>query len=473
MSRSDFRCRHANDHRAASRTRSLLVALTCASLVSISACAPSGPAAGDATLADSMPGMLSWSQQMKVRDQWLVKRHEMLLPMMRRHGIDMWIVVNEEFHDDPLTEYVAPARPYTGGRDIFVFIDTGEGGLRKVAVTGYWEENVAKFFESPIDPKPAPEVLKALYQQYRPDVIGLGIGGRRGVTRSLTHDTYLYLSKAMGPEATRHFVSAEPLIQEYLATRIPEEHAYYEKAVALTEAIAHKALSSDVITPGVTTVGDVRYFLYDELWRNHVGTWFQPDLRVQRAGTENVTSRGFLAVAPESTVIQAGDLVHVDFGLSYMGLDTDWQKMAYVLKPGETDAPAGLKAALANTNALQDALMLRASRPGRTAGEAYDSTMAEMKSRGINAQIYSHPLGNQGHGLGPSIDFRSAQRNDTTAASQKLVEGSYISIELNTRTPVPDWDGQVVYVMQEDPAYLTPEGWKFFVPRQEAFYLIH
>lgn len=435
-------------------------------------CADGPGSGGSSTAVSSSSGveLLPWTEQMAVRDQWLTKRHEMLLPMMRRHGIDMWIVVNEEFHDDPLTEYVAPARPYTGRRDIFVFVDAGEAGLRKVAATGYWEETVAGYFESPIDPDPADQVLRSLWAEHRPETIGLGTGGRRGMTRSLTHDSYLFLSDAMGQEAAARFVSAEPLIEEYLATRIPEEWDHYERLVALTEAITKRAFSDEVVTPGTTTVGDVRRFMYDALWDAGVDTWFQPDLRVQRQGMDRVGSRGFLAVAPEETVIEPGDLIHVDFGISYMGLDSDWQKMAYVLQPGESDAPQGLKDALANTNALQDALMLRASRPGRTVGEVYGQTMAEMEERGITAQIYSHPLGNHGHGLGPSIDFRSSGSN--AAAERVLVEGAYISIELNTSTPVPEWDDQEVFIMQEDPAYLTAEGWRFFRPRQEELYLI-
>ncbi len=436
-------------------------------VVAASACAPAG-SIGDEAIAES--GLLDWSEQMATRDAWLTKRHDMLLPMMRRHGIDMWIVVNEEFHDDPLTEYVAPARPYTGRRDVFVFVDAGEEGLRKVAATGYWEETVARFFESPVDPRPSAEVLRELYDTYRPEVIGLGTGGARGMTRSLTHDSYEFLAEAMGSEAERRFDSAEPLIDEYLATRIPEEFDHYERLVALTESITRAALSSEVIEPGVTTVADVRRFMYDELWANGVRTWFQPDLRVQRRGMQEVGSRGFLAVAPEETVIEPGDLVHIDFGISYMGLDSDWQKMAYVLLPGEDDAPGGLKAAIANTNALQDALMLRASRPGRTAGDAYRATMNEMEEQGIVAQVYSHPLGNHGHGLGPAIDFRSADQDGV--AARPLVEGAYISIELNTKTAVPEWDGQEVFVMQEDPAHLTSDGWRFFRPRQESFYLI-
>jgi Xaa-Pro dipeptidase len=419
------------------------------------------------------PKLLPWSQQLAVREQWLVKRHEMILPMMRAHEIDMWIVVNEEFHDDPLTQYIAPPRPYAGGRDYFVFIDTGEKGLRKVAITGFAEENLKHFFESPDEPRPADKVLPELYEQYKPKKIALGYGGRRGVQRSITYDTYNLIAEKMGADAAQHFVPAADLIEDYLDTRIPEEFATYRAMVELTDSMTRRALSSEVIHPGKTTVGDVRRWLYDQLWENRVGTWFQPDLRVQRKSKKNDTSRGFLAVAPESTVIERGDVVHLDFGITYMGLNTDWQKMAYVLLPGEKDAPPGLKNGMKNTNALQDALTQRAARPGRPAAEVYNQAMDEMKQKGIEAQIYSHPIGNQGHGLGPSIDFRSAQRADIGATATKpLRKGAYLSVELNTQTAVPEWGDQKVYIMMEDDAYLTDEGYRFFIPRQEAFYLV-
>ncbi len=417
--------------------------------------------------------LLTWSEQLRVREGWLTERHALLLPMMRRHEIGMWIVVNEEFHDDPLSQYVAPPRPYTGNRDFFVFIDAGEQGLKKFAVTSYTEENLGRFFDAPFtEPRPPAATLKSLYEQYRPTTIGLGIGGGRGQTRSLGHDAYTFLSNAMGPEAAARFKSASFLIEEFLDTRIPAEMEHYRTAVALTEEIVARALSPAVITPGKTTVGDVRRALYDALWGAGVRTWFQPDLRVQRATGDVATSRGFLAVAPEATLITPGDLVHIDFGISYMGFDTDWQKMAYVLKPGETDAPPGLKAALANTNTLQDAVMLRHARPGLTSGTVFNATMAEMKQRNIEAMVYSHPIGAQGHGLGASIDFRSALRTDTTSQNSRLRLGSYISIELNTATAVPEWGGKKVFVMMEDDAHLTADGFRFFRPRQERFYLI-
>ncbi len=418
------------------------------------------------------PPLLPWSQQIVIREGWLTQRHSALLPMMRTHGIGMWIVATEEFHDDPLAAHVAPPRPYVGNRDFFVFVDAGDAGLKRIAITGYTEESLTAFFEAG-EPAPADARLKQLVEQYTPKTIGLGIGGSRGMTRSLTHDSYTFIVKAIGEVYAARIVSAQDLIEEYADTRLPDEMPHYRTAVELTEALTRRALSREAITPGRTTVGDVRRWLYDALWAHGVRTWFQPDLRVQRAGSAGVTSRGFLAVAPESLVIERGDVVHLDFGISYMGFDTDWQKMAYVLNDDESDVPEGLKAAMRNTHTLQDALMRTHSRPGALAADVYTSTMAEMKGKRIEAMIYSHPIGFHGHGLGASIDFRAAQRTDIAQQAQKrLRAGSYISIELNTATPVREWGGQKVFVMMEDDAHLTAQGWEFFRPRQDQWYLV-
>lgn len=419
--------------------------------------------------------LLSWSQQLAERERWLEKRHrELLPPMMRRHGVAMWIVVNEEFHDDPLTQYLAPPRPYAGNRDFFVFVDAGAAGLKRFSITGYPEENLGRFFEPMPEGRNPGKMLAQLVERFQPATIALAMDGTRGVTRGLTNATYRALVEWLGQETAARFVSAADLIEEYLDTRIPEEHAHYTTLVALTDEITRRALSNEVITPGVTTVGDVRRWLFDELWRRGVRTWFQPDLRVQRPGG-TATEIGRHAATPsapgpalEGTVIQRGDAIHVDFGITYMGFDSDWQKMAYVLRPGERDVPEGLKRAMANTNALQDAVMLQCSRPGRLNTEVAACATAEMERRGIVAQIYSHPIGNQGHGLGASINSGGLPGRP----GRPLRLGSYISIELNTATPVPEWGGQVVYVMMEDDAYLTEDGWRFFQPRQEAWYLI-
>jgi Xaa-Pro dipeptidase len=374
---------------------------------------------------------------------------------------------------------VAPPRPYAGGRDVFVFADAGDQGLKRYAVTGYAEDNLLRFFESPEEFRKVKEGIQAVVARHDPQTIALSIEPRdyrpsRGVTRSLTKATYEFLADALGPRYEARFVPAGPLIEEYLDTRLPEEREPYAELCAATEQLTRQALSNEVITPGRTTVGDVRRFLYDRLAELGYGTWFQPDMRVQRKGGAGQLSRGFLAVAPENVVIERGDLLHVDFGLASFGLDTDWQKMAYVLREGETDAPAGLKNLLANTNALQEAVAA-AARPGRISAEVYEAAMNAMKARSaegrvpFTAQIYSHPLGAQGHGLGPTIDGRSAERKDPP---RPLRKGSYLAVELNTKAAVPEWDGQEAFAMEEDPAELTEDGYRFFRPRQTEYYLI-
>jgi hypothetical protein len=416
----------------------------------------------------------SWSDQLSIREGWLEERHRLLLPMMRRHGIAMWIVVNEEFHDDPLTQFVAPPRPYAGNRDFFVFVDAGAEGLKRFAITGYPEENLRRYFEPMLEGRNPGTMLSQLLERYDPATIGLAMDGPRGVMRGLTHATFVELERWLGPGATRRFTSAADLIEEYLDTRIPAEHAHYSALVAITADIARRALSNEVITPGKTTIGDVRRWMFDEYARRGARTWFQPDLRVQRPGGGDIEvgKHSATPTAPgpalEGTVIQRGDVLHVDMGITAMGFDTDWQKMAYVLREGERDVPEGFKRAMANTNALQDAVMVTCSRPGRDNIEVANCAMADMERKGIEARIYSHPIGNQGHGLGAGINSGVPAGRE----GKPLRLGSYISIELNTATPVPEWNGRKLYVMMEDDAYLTENGWRFFQPRQEKWFLI-
>jgi Xaa-Pro aminopeptidase len=421
--------------------------------------------------SEPLPKLLSVREQQKVREGWLKKRLDtMLLPMMRRQKIDMWIVVNEEFHADPVTEYIAPPLPYVGRRDFFIFADRGGDKLDRIALVRYAEEHLKYFFEV-LNP-PGREVagtLRRVVEERKPKTIALNMGGTRGATNGLTQDAYKFLTETVGPDYASHFVPAAPLIVEYMDTRLPEELEHYRTAVALTDLLTRRAFSNEVITPGKTTVGDVRWWWLQQVSNFGLGVWFQPDLRVQRQNQDPGKTQQFLSVAEESTVIQRGDVIHIDCGLNYMGLSTDWQKMGYVLRNGEKDVPEGLKKALTNTNRLQDALFTHI-KPGAQGFEVYEATMADMKNLGIEAMIYSHSVGNQGHALGASIDFR----RPTTGAPPEPAfrEGSYTSIELNTSTPVAEWGGQKVTMMMEDDAYLTSEGMKWFRPRQTAFYVI-
>ena len=423
------------------------------------------------TRIEALPKLLSVREQQAVRESWLKKRLDtMLLPMMRQQKIDMWIVVNEEFHADPATEYIAPPLPYVGRRDFFIFADRGGDKLDRIALVRYAEEHLKNFFEVLNPPgRDISSTLLNIVKERNPKTIALNMGGTRGATNGLTHDSYKFLTETLGADYSSRFVSAAPLIVEYMDTRIPEELETYRTAVALTDILTQRAFSNEVITPGKTTVGDVRFWFLQQINNLGLNTWFQADMRIQRQNQETGKTQQFLDVAEESTVIQRGDVIHIDCGLNYMGLSTDWQKMGYVLRPGEKDAPEGLKKALANTNRLQDALFTHI-KPGAKGFEVYDATMADMKNLGIEAMIYSHSVGNQGHALGASIDFRRPAAG--APLEPPFREGSYTSIELNTSTPVPEWGGQKVTIMMEDDAYLTKDGMKWFRPRQTAFYLI-
>ncbi len=415
-----------------------------------------------------MPKLLSQREQMDVREQWLQKRlGSLLLPMMKRHGIEMWIVVNEEFKSDPVTAHIVPPIPIVGRRDIFIFIDQGQR-IERIAMVRYDEERLKNHYRMVMPARDKfGEELKKLVDGRSPKSIALNIGGTRGQQSGLSYDSYRFLAEALGPENEKKFVSAAAFLTEFFDTRLPDELEHYRNAVLATDVITRRAFSNEVITPGRTTVGDVRWWMMQQVNNLGLTIWFQPDLRLQRQRAQTETTGPFLSTASESEVIQRGDLIHVDFGLDYMGLSTDWQKHAYVLKPGESSAPAGLKAALKNTNNLQD-ILFSVARTGMTGTEVYEKTIAEAKRQGIEAMIYSHPIGTHGHGLGPSIDFRG----NIGGGGNKILPGSFMSIELNTSTIVPEWAGQKVTIMAEDDAVMTPNGYKFIRPRQTELYVI-
>jgi Xaa-Pro dipeptidase len=416
----------------------------------------------------AMPKLLDQRQQMDVREKWLMKRlGSLLLPMMKRHGIEMWIVVNEEFNSDTATPHITPPIPIVGRRDFFIFIDEGQR-IERIAMVRYDEERLRNHYRFVMPARDKfGEELKKIVDARNPKTIALNIGGSRGQQSGLSHDSYRFLAESLGAENEKKFVSAAPFLIEFFDTRLPDELVEYEKAVLATDVITRRAFSNEVIKPGKTTVGDVRWWMIEQVNKLGLTIWFQPDLRIQRQRIETGTTGQFLSTAKEADVIQRGDLLHVDFGLDYMGLSTDWQKHAYVLKPGERDAPAGLKAALKNTNKLQDTLFFVA-RAGMTGTDVYDQTMSQIKREGIEAMIYSHPIGFHGHGLGPSIDFRG----NIGGGGNKIMPGSYMSIELNTSTVVPEWGNQKVTIMAEDDAVMTDKGYRFIRPRQTEFYLI-
>ena len=365
----------------------------------------------------------------------------MLLPMMRRHGVGMWIVVNEEFHDDPLSQYVAPPRPYTGNRDLFVFVDAGSEGLRKFADHRLHrgEPHAASSTHRATNRARRRQALRELYAavqagHHRPRHPRHAAGRH---ARSATTPT-ASSPRRWGPRPRRRFVSAGELIEEYLDTRLPEELPHYthggggDRGDREARAV-QRGHHAGTHHGGRRAQRALRHALGGR--RAHLVP-ARPARAARRHG-DIATSRGFLAVAPEGTVILPGDVVHIDFGITYMGFDTDWQKMAYVLRARRdaTHRPASSAAMAQQQHAAGRAHAAHGAPRHAPAATVFNGTMAEMRERGIEAMIYSHPHRRPG-ARARHVASTSAARCAATPRRSTHACGSarYISIELNTAT---------------------------------------
>ncbi|TDI46275.1 MAG: M24 family metallopeptidase [Acidobacteria bacterium] len=433
----------------------------------------------DGRVIPAMPELLGKRAQYELRLEWLAEKHELLLALMRSHRIEMWIVVSEEFHTDPVMQYVVPPLHYTRRRDVIVFVDAGPDGLKKYS--DYWRptEDYARFFE----PLPAarnargiqdtPTGLKALWEQYQPETIALNMGGARGHDSGLTYDTYQFLADALGSGSESRFVSAAALIEDYFDKRLPGELEPYRSLVLATDVIAQRALSNEVITPGVTQASDIKWFFEETIAELGVGgvPWFEIHVAVQRYDPDNDAMIPYVHPAPDSLVFQPGDIIHLDCGFDYLGFASDWQKVAYILRKGEETVPAGLRVALANANVVHEAFASE-PRPGMT---GWDATLAiANKLEGVDflPSLYSHPIGYHGHALGPSINARNMDLSTPPDRDSVLRPGSYRSVEFSATTAVPEYGGGTVTIPMEDDAYLTTDGYIYFRPYQTEWYVI-
>ena len=402
-----------------------------------------------------------------IHDRIVAKRLDTVLgPAMRANNIQMWIVLGREYNPDPVFPFVTPDGTYPGAGNAYVFIDRGtERPLR--VVVGSHQFKQSAFFDRVIAARgnAVGVELRKLAEEFSPKRIGINIARQTSAADGLTHSFQLRLVEWLGPDYAGRMVSAERLVIDFLDTRIAEEEELFREAAELTRSIWTEAFSSDVIEPGKTTVGDVLWFIRQRCADHHVGTWFRPDIRLQRRGVEFTPG----SVAPDNMVIERGDVLHVDFGIEYLDFSTDYQKHFYVPHEGETEVPAGLKAALANTNRLQDIVMGEIE-PGLTGQEVFEKVMAHANESGLQAMIYSHSIGHFGHFVGAAIGQFSGQPG--LRGTLPMRAGSYTSIELNTRTAVSEWDGQEVWIMMEDDAYLSPDGMRFFLPRQTEWFVI-
>jgi Xaa-Pro aminopeptidase len=291
-----------------------------------------------------------------VVDAILKERLDLVAPrLMREQGYDMWVLVAREYLEDPVLATMLNAESLRARRrTILVFFDPGDGRpVERLTVSRY---GLAGLFQPVWNPDQQPDQWKALADlvaQRNPKKIAINVSGRTAFGDGLTHSQYSEMMAAFSPELKARVAPTDTLAVGWLETRSPTELKLYPGIMRLAHAILAEGLSAKTIRPGVTTTADVQWFLRERMARLGVDTWFHPSVGVQRQGVKDLMEG--------DTVIQKGDLVWTDFGVTYLRLNTDTQHLAYVLKDGETDAPAGLKAGLKAANAIQDAQIGRAS----------------------------------------------------------------------------------------------------------------
>jgi len=433
-------------------------------------------AALGAAAADMPPPLPPLREQEKIRQGWLKARLERVLPpLMRRHGVSMWIVLSREYNEDPVFfSLVSPSVMAARRRTILVFHDKGpEQGVERLALGGGSNGGLYKLYRDPdvenreLWGQAQWTLLRRLVEERKPATIGLDISQTHAFADGLTVGEWEQLAAALGPWTSR-VVRAEGLALDYVSTRVPEMLPTYRQMMAIVHALIARAFSAEVITPGQTTTEDVEWWLRQQVNDMGLGEWFPPSVSVQRPGAG---ARSVIA-DDEPVVIERGDHLHTDFGIRAMGLATDTQHVGYVLRPGEADAPEGLRQALARSNRLQD-LLLERMKPGRTGNEVLLETLAAMKAEGIEGTVYTHPIGDHGHGAGPLIGMWDRQQPIPGRGDIALLPSTWFSIELQATTGVPEWNGQRVRSAQEEDALLAEDGTiSWVLGRQTRYHLV-
>jgi len=412
------------------------------------------------------PAILPLEKQGEVIDQWLKIRLDTVLPeVMRREKVDMWIVVCREYNEDPVFLTLVPSRMLSARRtSILLFFDKGKDGIERLIFSPRGMDGLYNAACTP-DEIDRWKCLGRVVAERDPKRIGINESDTFNFGDGLTASLKTKLVTAIGPKYAPRLHPAENVAVGWLEKRIPEELEVYPQITAIAHAIIAEAFSNKVITPGVTTTTDVMWWMRKKIVELGLKPWFHPWVDFQRKGDK-------AGMFGKSGVIKPGDLLHCDIGITYLGLNTDTQEMAYVLKEGETGVPEGFKNALSRGNRLQD-IFTGEFRTGRTGNEILLSALSKSKSAGLKGQIYTHPLGFHGHAAGPTIGLWDQQRAIPGQGDYPLYPGTCYAIELNVKEGIPEWDGQEVRIGLEQDGVFSGKGVYYLDGRQTTFHIIH
>ena len=426
--------------------------------------------------------VLSEREQAQLIDQLLQQRLEQLLPaLMTRSNIDMWLLISREYNEDPVLKTMLPATWLSARRrTMLVIVNPGDGQpLQRYAVARY---DVGSAFKKAWDTQRQPDQWQALVdliKRYNPKRIGINQSQHFGHADGMVASELTLLQQSLGPELAKRLVSAEPLAVGWLESRTQAELQHYRQLTQWGHQLIAQAFSNQLVTPGKTTTDDVVWWLRQRATQLGLAVWFHPTVSIQRASSGQFDQiKAFSAAnsaannaAKPDNVIQPGDLLHVDFGLTYLRLNSDQQQHAYVLKPGETDAPAALKQALAQGNLAQD-LLTAQFKTGRSGNQLLAGALAAAKAKGLKATIYSHPIGHHGHAAGPTIGMWDNQQGIPGSGDYPLYPNTAYSIELNVALPIEGFNADSRVMLEED-GYFDGTQFHFFNGRQTRLHLIN
>ncbi len=417
--------------------------------------------------------VLSEREQSRVVDEILHERFTVLLPqLMERTGIDMWVVISREYNEDPVLKTMLPSTWLSARRTTMLVFnyDPKTKSVEKSAIARY---NVGEAIKAAWDMQKFPDQwddLMAIISQKKLSKIGSNISTDYGHADGLDHTHHDLFMKKLPAALQSRIVSAEPLAVAWLESRTEREMQVYPQLVKISHDIIAEAFSAKVITPGLTTTDDLVWWFRQKLTSLGLSTWFHPSVAVQRSDSTSFEHLRSFSNRPKDDLIRPGDLLHVDFGITYLRLNTDVQQHAYVLRPGETDAPASIKKAFANSNRLQDILTAQ-FKTGRTGNQMLLAALAQAKSEGIVPSIYTHPLGLHGHAAGPTIGMWDMQQGVPGSGDYPLYPHTAYSIELNSSTFIPEW-GKDIRIMLEEDGFFDGKTFRYIGGRQEKLLLV-
>ena len=411
-------------------------------------------------------------QQAEEQQAWLAKRLTQVLPaLMKEQGVDMWILSMREYAEDPVFfSMVSPTTFAARRRTIWVFHDRGEIGVARWALGGGSQGGLFEAYRTPDPQDPRGELvgdeqwasLRRLVEQSNAKVIALNIDPVHAFSDGLHSGEREALEAALGPELMKKVVRRPELALRYIETRIPEMLPRYRQIQETVHALIGTAFSREVIRPDTTTTEDVEWWFRQRVQELGMTVWFQPN--VERAAAD--------AEGWGQGVIRPGDALWVDFGVVAMGLNTDTQHLGYVLHDGEQEPPQGLRDCLRTSNRLQDILVAEL-RPGRTGNESLRAAREAMTAAGITGTIYSHPVGDHGHGAGPLIGLWDRQEGVPVRGDLKVRPSTWFSVELQATSAIPEWNGRSLACRQEEDIYLDEKGERHWAyERQESFHLV-